>query len=162
MASDDFSTVSAADDENYGFRRQEMYQSSLAGTVGAYDRHVFLCYKTPEAWPSHLETSDSDVLPRLLCAALKARKDDISVKVCVDTIDVVCFPIRNSCFFGIWRFRFDLVGVGEFRGLDWMLLFVILSFIWFCQTKLTMFAGREETGFLDGDVLIFPEMVKYR
>lgn len=30
------------------------------------------------------------------------------------------------------------------------------------QTKLTVFAGREETGFSDGDVLIFPEMVKYR
>ncbi|XP_023536213.1 altered inheritance of mitochondria protein 32-like [Cucurbita pepo subsp. pepo] len=109
MASDNLDTVSGADDEKFGFRREEMYQSSLAGTVSAYDRHVFLCYKTPEAWPSHLEASDSDALPRLLSAALKARKDDISVK-----------------------------------------------------TKLTMFAGREETGFSDGDVLIFPEMVKYR
>ena len=43
-----------------------------------------------------------------------------------------------------------------------MLLCATLSFNWFCQTKLTMFAGREETGFSDGDVLIFPEMVKYR
>ncbi|KAG6578669.1 hypothetical protein SDJN03_23117, partial [Cucurbita argyrosperma subsp. sororia] len=108
MASDNLS-ISVADDENYGFRREEMYQSKLAGTVSAYDRHVFLCYKTPEAWPSHLEASDSDVLPRLLSAALKARKDDLSVK-----------------------------------------------------TKLTIFSGREETGFSDGDVLIFPEMVKYR
>lgn len=91
MASDNLSTISGADDENYGFRREEMYQSNLAGTVSAYDRHVFLCYKTPEAWPSHLEASDSDVLPRLLSAALKARKDDISLKVWVGLIDVVFF-----------------------------------------------------------------------
>ncbi|KAA0037587.1 altered inheritance of mitochondria protein 32-like [Cucumis melo var. makuwa] len=109
MASDNLSSVSgAADDDNYGFRREEMYQSNLAGTVSAYDRHVFLCYKTPEAWPSHLESSDCDLLPKLLSAALKARKDDISLK-----------------------------------------------------TKLTMFSRRYETGFSDGDLLIFPDMIKY-
>ena len=50
-------------------------------------------------------------------------------------------------------------------GLDWIgcafacNLFFLFGFF---QTKLTIFSGREETGFSDGDVLIFPEMVKYR
>lgn len=102
MASEDLSAVSNADDENYGFRRQEMYQSDLAGTVNAYDRHVFLCYESPESWPSNFEKSDSDVLPKLLSAALKDRKDDISGKVSVDRIDVVPQSeiqfIRNKAF----------------------------------------------------------------
>jgi hypothetical protein len=108
MASDDLSTLSA-DDEKYGFRRPEMYQTNLAGTVDAYDRHVFLCYKSPDAWASRVENSESDPLPKLLASALKARKNDITVK-----------------------------------------------------TKLTISEGRDGTQFSDGDVLIFPEMIKYR
>ena len=80
MASDDLSTLSA-DDEKHGFRRPEMYSTNLAGTVDAYDRHVFLCYKSPEAWASRVENSESDPLPKLLASALKARKNDITVKV---------------------------------------------------------------------------------
>lgn len=30
------------------------------------------------------------------------------------------------------------------------------------QTKLTICEGRDEADFADGDVLIFPEMIKYR
>lgn len=33
---------------------------------------------------------------------------------------------------------------------------------WIWQTNLTIFEGREGTEFSDGDVLIFPEMIKYR
>ncbi|PRQ54038.1 putative thioredoxin-like ferredoxin [Rosa chinensis] len=110
MASDDLSTLpSAADDEKYGFKRPEMFQSKLAGTVDAYDRHVFLCYKSPEAWPARVEGSESDPLPKLLSSAFKARKNDISIK-----------------------------------------------------TKLTVCEGRDGTEFADGDVLIFPDMIKYR
>ncbi|KAJ7974635.1 altered inheritance of mitochondria protein 32-like [Quillaja saponaria] len=108
MASENLSTF-PADDENFGFRRPEMYQSNLAGTVSAYDRHMFLCYKSPEDWASRVESSDLDPLPKLLASALKARKDDITVK-----------------------------------------------------TMLTIFEGREGTGFSDGEVLIFPELIKYR
>ncbi|KAL3636643.1 hypothetical protein CASFOL_018942 [Castilleja foliolosa] len=77
--SESFST-SVEDNTKYGFERAEMFQSSLAGTVDPYDRHVFLCYKTHESWPSRVEDSDSDPLPKLLASALKARKNDIRVK----------------------------------------------------------------------------------
>ncbi|KAM2367207.1 hypothetical protein ACFXTH_044923 [Malus domestica] len=47
MASNDLSAaVTAAEDEKFGFKRSEMFKEKLAGTVNAYDRHVFLC-KTP-------------------------------------------------------------------------------------------------------------------
>ncbi|PSR87556.1 Altered inheritance of mitochondria protein [Actinidia chinensis var. chinensis] len=105
------SVVAAADDEvEFGFERPEMYKGKLAGTVDPpYDRHVFLCYKSYDCWPSRVEESDSDSLPKLLSGALKARKNDIKVK-----------------------------------------------------TRLTVCEGREGTEFSDGDVLIFPEMIKYR
>ncbi|KAI3452480.1 hypothetical protein Pfo_009144 [Paulownia fortunei] len=80
--SESLSTTTDASEENakYGFERGEMYQSNLAGTVDPYDRHVFLCYKSHEAWPSRVEDSDSDPLPKLLASAIKARKNNISVK----------------------------------------------------------------------------------
>ncbi|XP_020207129.1 altered inheritance of mitochondria protein 32 [Cajanus cajan] len=99
----------AADDAVNGFTRPEMYTENLAGTVDAYDRHVFLCYKSHVSWPSRIEASDSDPLPKRVAAAFKARKNDITVK-----------------------------------------------------TKITVCEAREEAGFSDGDVLIFPEMIKYR
>ncbi|KAM1217593.1 hypothetical protein PS1_045299 [Malus domestica] len=73
------------------------------------NRHVFLCYKTPEAWPWCIEGSESDPLLKFFVSALKARKNDITVK-----------------------------------------------------TLLTVIEGREGTEFSDGDVLIFPQMIKYR
>ncbi|XP_048433800.1 disease resistance protein RPV1-like isoform X2 [Pyrus x bretschneideri] len=71
--------------------------------------HVFLCYKTPEAWPWRIEGFDSDPLPKFFASTLKARKNDINVR-----------------------------------------------------TLLTVIEGREGTEFSDGDVLIFPQMIKYR
>ncbi|KAL2246713.1 UNVERIFIED_CONTAM: hypothetical protein Sindi_2523600 [Sesamum indicum] len=78
--SESFSTATE-DNAKYGFERAEMYESNLAGTVDPYERHVFLCYKSHELWPSRVEDSDSDPLPKLLASALKARKNDISLKV---------------------------------------------------------------------------------
>ncbi|KAF7129534.1 hypothetical protein RHSIM_Rhsim10G0016700 [Rhododendron simsii] len=101
---------SAADDVEFGFKRPEMYKEKLAGTVDPpFDRHVFLCYGSYDSWPSRVESSDSDPLPKLLSGALKTRKNEIGVK-----------------------------------------------------TRLTVCEGREGTEFSDGDVLIFPEMIKYR
>lgn len=83
MASDSENlSTAAADDAKNGFTRPEMYKENLAGTVDAYDRHVFLCYKNHEAWPSRVEASDSDPLPKLIAATVKRRKDDITIKVC--------------------------------------------------------------------------------
>lgn len=86
-----------------------MYTEKLAGTVDAYDRHVFLCYKSYASWPPRVEASDDDPLPKLVAATFKARKNDIALK-----------------------------------------------------TKITVCEAREEDGLVDGDVLIFPEMIKYR
>jgi (2Fe-2S) ferredoxin len=101
--------VVVSDDVKFGFQRPEMFTKSLSGSVDPYDRHVFLCYKTRESWPPRVEDSDSDLLPKLLSGALKARKSDISVK-----------------------------------------------------TRLTICERRDGTDLLDGDVFIFPEMIKYR
>ncbi|XP_070661404.1 uncharacterized protein [Malus domestica] len=81
MVSDDLDVaVPATEDERFGFKRLEMCKEKLAGTVNAYDRHVLLCYKTPEAWPSCVEGSESVLLPKFFASALKARKNDIAVK----------------------------------------------------------------------------------
>ncbi|XP_075515152.1 altered inheritance of mitochondria protein 32-like [Primulina tabacum] len=98
-------TVASAEEENtdYGFERAEMYQGNLAGTVNPYERHLFLCYKSHESWPSHIENSESDPLPTLLASALKARKKDFQVQtrltICeggddvkLSEGDVVIFP----------------------------------------------------------------------
>lgn len=93
---ENFSTDATADaanadeDVKFGFQRSEMYQSKLAGTTTSYDRHLFLCYKSHETWPARLEASDSDLLPKSLSAALKARKDDIKIKVRFSKTDCFC------------------------------------------------------------------------
>ncbi|XP_057447401.1 uncharacterized protein LOC130739183 isoform X3 [Lotus japonicus] len=94
-------------DANHGFSRPEMYKDNLAGTVDAYHRHVFLCYKNHHAWPARVE---ADSLPKRVADAWKARKNLIAVK----------------------------------------------------QTKITVCEAREEDDFSQGDVLIFPDMIKYR
>lgn len=83
MASENLSTASstAFADKEHGFIRPEMYLKNLAGTVDAYDRHVFVCYKNHDSWPSRVEASDSDPLPKLLATTVKSRKNDITIKV---------------------------------------------------------------------------------
>lgn len=56
-----------------------MYKETLAGTVKAYDRHVFLCFQDPNCWGPRVETSC--MLPSLLFEAFKARKNNVSLKV---------------------------------------------------------------------------------
>ncbi|KAI8527000.1 hypothetical protein RHMOL_Rhmol12G0042500 [Rhododendron molle] len=103
------STNASTADFNYGFRRQEMYKTPLVGTVDAYDRHVFLCYRNPENWPHGVEDPESDPLPRLLAAALKSNKNSIHGKI-----------------------------------------------------RLTMCEGSDGRESSNGDILIFPDMIKYR
>ncbi|XWS40688.1 hypothetical protein CRYUN_Cryun17cG0017100 [Craigia yunnanensis] len=100
--SNNLSTVFAEDEAKFGFTREEMYSSNLAGTVNPYDRHLFLRHKSYTDWASRVE---EDLLPKLLSSVLKSRKNDIPVK-----------------------------------------------------TLLTVIEGEES----DGDVLIFPEMIKYK
>ncbi|XP_018477391.2 uncharacterized protein LOC108848503 isoform X1 [Raphanus sativus] len=91
-----------SDDELYGFKREEMYTGTLAGSVGPYGRHVFLCYKSHETWLPRVETEG---LPQRFAKSFKDRRADFAVK-----------------------------------------------------TNLTVCGGGES----DGDVLIFPEMIRYK
>ncbi|XP_030544807.2 altered inheritance of mitochondria protein 32 [Rhodamnia argentea] len=109
-AADNPSVISADDEAKFGFQRAEMYKGTLANTVDPpYDRHVFLCYKGPESWTPKVEDADTEMLPKLLGVALKARKNDIPVK-----------------------------------------------------TRLTICGGCSGIECSDGDVLIFPDMIKYK
>ncbi|XP_057474344.1 uncharacterized protein LOC130762622 [Actinidia eriantha] len=99
----------AGDAAEFGFFRPEFRQGQLVGTVEHYDRHVFLCYKNPQVWPPRIEAAEFDRLPRLLSAALAARKGDMKK-----------------------------------------------------QTRLTICEGHDGTETSNGDVLIFPDMVRYR
>ena len=71
-----------------------------------YNRHVFLCYKTPEAWSWRIEGSESDPLPKFFTSALEARKNDITVKV--------CFQLNSSAFLIAFSYRFLFPGATEF------------------------------------------------
>ncbi|KAL0443263.1 UNVERIFIED_CONTAM: Altered inheritance of mitochondria protein 32 [Sesamum latifolium] len=93
----------------FGFSRPDFRQGPLVGTVELYERHVFLCYKNPQVWPPRIEAAEFDRLPRLLAAALAARKPDMKR-----------------------------------------------------QTRLTICEGRDGTETSNGDVLIFPDMIRYR
>ncbi|KAH1054309.1 hypothetical protein AAZV13_08G295400 [Glycine max] len=72
-------------------------------------RHVFLCYKNPAVWPPRIEAAEFDRLPRLLHAAINARKPHIKKETC-----------------------------------------------------LTICEGHDGTETSNGDVLIFPDMIRYR
>ncbi|CAL9773884.1 unnamed protein product [Musa acuminata subsp. burmannicoides] len=97
------------DDAEYGFQRPGFGKGPLVGTVQPYDRHLFLCYKSPEVWPSHVEGSESDRLPRFLAGEIKNWASSIDKK-----------------------------------------------------TRLTICEGVDGTDFSNGDVLIFPDMIRYR
>lgn len=70
-------------DPDFGFLRPDFRQNVLLGSVQFYDRHVFLCYKNPKNWPPRIEAAEFDRLPRLLSAALAARKSDLNKEVCL-------------------------------------------------------------------------------
>ncbi|KAF8031731.1 hypothetical protein BT93_D0830 [Corymbia citriodora subsp. variegata] len=96
-------------DAEFGFSRPEFRQVQLAGTVQFYERHVFLCYKNPKVWPPRIEAAEFDRLPRLLSAAVVARKNDMRK-----------------------------------------------------ETRLTICEGHDGSETSNGDVLIFPDMIRYR
>ncbi|MBA0759395.1 hypothetical protein Gotri_022291 [Gossypium trilobum] len=97
-------------DVEFGFSRPDFRQQSpISGTVQFYQRHVFLCYKSPSVWPPRIEAAEFDRLPRLLSAAVLARKADM-IK----------------------------------------------------ETRLTICEGHDGTETSNGDVLIFPDMIRYR
>ncbi|KAG4964290.1 hypothetical protein AAZX31_14G012700 [Glycine max] len=99
----------SAADPDFGFSRPDFRQSPLVGTVEFYRRHVFLCYKNPRVWPPRIEAAEFDRLPRLLHAAVVARKSHMKK-----------------------------------------------------ETRLTICEGHDGTETSNGDVLIFPDMVRYR
>ncbi|KAM3743938.1 hypothetical protein ACB098_06G014200 [Castanea mollissima] len=102
-------TVSDPLDAEFGFTRPDFRTSQLAGSVEFYQRHVFLCYKNPQVWPSKIEASEFDQVPRLLFAAVMARKADMNK-----------------------------------------------------ETRLTICEGHDGIETSNGDVLIFPDMIRYR
>ena len=53
------------------------------------ERHVFLCFKEPQAWPALVEAADFDRLPRFLAAAIKLKKKDMVKKVSRKTLTKV-------------------------------------------------------------------------
>ena len=69
-------------DAEFGFSRLDFRTSQLAGSVEFYQRHVFLCHKNPKVWPPRIEASEFDRVPRLLSAAVMAKKaDDMNKEV---------------------------------------------------------------------------------
>lgn len=68
-------------DADFGFARPDFRSEQLAGTVQFYERHVFLCYKKPSVWPARIEAAEFDRLPRLLSAAVSARKASMKKEV---------------------------------------------------------------------------------
>ena len=72
-----------SDDELYGFKRQEMYTGTLAGSVAPYGRHVFLCYKSHESWLPRVETEG---LPQRFAKSFKDRRADFAVEVHTETV----------------------------------------------------------------------------
>ncbi|KAF3527861.1 hypothetical protein DY000_02038477 [Brassica cretica] len=73
----------SSNDADYGFARPDFRSEQLAGTVQFYERHVFLCYKKPSVWPARIEAAEFDRLPRLLSAAVSARKGSMKKEVLV-------------------------------------------------------------------------------
>lgn len=71
----------SSSDAEYGFTRPDFRLSQLAGTVEFYGRHVFLCYKNPSVWPPRIEAAEFDRLPRLLSAAVSAKKGAMKKEV---------------------------------------------------------------------------------
>ncbi|EOY11978.1 hypothetical protein QUC31_001589 [Theobroma cacao] len=100
----------SSSDVEFGFLRPDFRQQTpISGTVQFYQRHVFLCYKNPSVWPPRIEAAEFDRLPRLLSAAVLARKTDMNK-----------------------------------------------------ETRLTICEGHDGTETSNGDVLIFPDMIRYR
>lgn len=119
---------SSGSDAEFGFSRPEFRQSPLVGTVDYYQRHVFLCYKTPKVWPPRIEAAEFDRLPRLLSAALAARKCDMKRQVFLFflffsfykfDLGLVSYQVTRTGFVMLLQnwlgFRIFLFGKNDFR-----------------------------------------------
>ncbi|KAF2566775.1 hypothetical protein F2Q68_00026952 [Brassica cretica] len=87
------------EDTEFGFKRPEMYSTNIANSITSYGRHVFVLYKTPEAWISHV---DEEGLPQRFATLLKDRKSDLLVQTKLNVCegggsdgDVLIFPDMN-------------------------------------------------------------------
>ncbi|XP_057954136.1 uncharacterized protein LOC131148456 [Malania oleifera] len=107
-------------DFNLSFQRSEIYKSSLADTVNPpYDRYVFLCFKSPNFWPSCVKEFDSDsdydLLPKLFSSTIMSRKNNINVKILsqprLSTLDsrglsaTSRFPTTSPSLMSLFLFR---------------------------------------------------------
>ncbi|KAL5972436.1 hypothetical protein ACLOJK_041691 [Asimina triloba] len=157
-------------DVEFGFLRPDFRQALLVGSVQMYERHVFLCYKNPQVWPPHVEAAEFDRLPRLLSAAMAARKGEMKKQV------IPSLPFKSS-HFAVWLFwpcfcdleSLDFVpemfGTCERSERTWIdaakkdLRTYGLNVE---TTRLTICEGHDGTETSNGDVLIFPDMIRYR
>ncbi|KAM1276336.1 hypothetical protein ACFX13_029572 [Malus domestica] len=126
-------TSGSCSDAEFGFSRPEFRTSQLAGTVEFYQRHVFLCYKNPQVWPPRIEAAEFDRLPRLLYSAVMARRGDMKKE-----------NLHNS-------------KMGTVKGGGIWLNLTLID-----ETRLTICEGHDGTETSNGDVLIFPDMIRYR
>ncbi|KAH9652373.1 Sucrase-like protein [Citrus sinensis] len=156
-------------DVEFGFSRPEFRLCQLAGTVDFYERHVFVCYKNPSVWPPRIEAAEFDRLPRLLSAAVGARKPDMKRELC-DLVSVIgsgifCRLIVFSC----GEFQ-EHLGVIRHFGSSHLPVYGLPQVsdnvnVWSAncyKTRLTICEGHDGTETSNGDVLIFPDMIRYR
>ncbi|XP_028963529.2 disease resistance protein RUN1-like isoform X2 [Malus domestica] len=72
--------------DNYKTKSYESDEDTDDDTLLSY-HHVFLCYKTLEAWPWRIEGPESDPLPKFFASALKARENDFTIKTTLTVIE---------------------------------------------------------------------------
>lgn len=90
---ENLNSVPASEDTEYGFKRPEMYSTNIANSITSYDRHVFVLYKTPEAWLSHVE---EEGLPQRFATLLKDRKSDLLFQVYKNVEHVFTYGLSLS------------------------------------------------------------------
>ena len=118
-------TAASNTDADFGFSRPDFRATQLAGTVELYHRHVFLCYKNPQVWPPRIEAAEFDRLPRLLSAAVLARKSDMKKEVCGFWFDFFVFEwLLENGFACVSRFDF-WIGYFAPSWIDW---FIVIDF----------------------------------
>ncbi|GJS91794.1 sucrase/ferredoxin-like family protein [Tanacetum coccineum] len=146
----DKDTSSLDEEEEFGFSRSEFRQSVVVGSVKYYERHVFLCYKKPSVWPPRIQAAEFDRLPRLLSAALTARKAHIKRQ----GFGEVRRDVLEQVLIGAWVLGQGSLGTqkGCNRGRGRVSPL----------TRLTICEGYDGTETSNGDVLIFPDMIRYR
>ena len=124
--SDNLLAESSGSDLDYGFFRPDFRQNPLVGTVQHYDRHVFLCYKNPRNWPPRIEAAEFDRLPRLLSAALAARKGEMNKKeVChfaLMGVKVLVFLMFSGVYLHLGMLHFLWFELGLLCYVDLILL----------------------------------------